>query len=244
MSLSRAPAHTKGMLMENFACQPEIPEPTATITDRIRYLISLSRSNQARFAQHSGIDPGYLSRVLTGKQEASEGFINRLVVNLGVSKEWLMTGHDVPFPRQQPEVPAHTGVHAGAPVYDIDVTAGCIPLSRMFTEERIVGYCNLPGVDPAYPLVRVAGDSMQPKITPGSYISIRNVNASGAISWGQIYVVVLEDYRLVKFVRRHKDPEMVVLHSANPEYDDMEIRRSDIVALYLVEAIINYDQVC
>ncbi len=231
--------------MENFTAQPDIPEPTADIADRLRYLIRLSRHNQAGFARLSGTDPAYLSRVLTGKQEAGEGFINRLVVNLGVSKEWLTSGHDVPFPRQQAQENNHnTCAPAGAPVYDIDVTAGCVPLSRMFTEERIVGYCKLPGVDPTFPLVRVAGDSMSPKINPGSYISIRNVNASGAISWGQIYVVVLEDYRLVKFVRRHKDPDMVVLHSANPDYDDMEVRRSDIVALYLVEAIINYDQVC
>lgn len=224
----------------------EMPEPSASFQDRLRYLMKLSRTNQAGFARQAGTDPAYLSRVLSGKQEPGQSFVNRLVVNLGVSKEWLTTGRDVPYPRVSAPCGPEPGgaVVKGAPVYDIDVTAGCVPLSRMFTQERIVGYCDLPGVDPQYPLVRVAGDSMSPRINSGNYISIRAVSLQSPISWGQIYVVILEDYRLVKFVRRNSDPDLVTLHSANPDYDDMEVRRDQIVALYLVEAIMSYDQVC
>lgn len=53
--------------------------------------------------------------------------------------------------------------------------------------------------------------------------------------------MVVEDYRFVKFVRRHPDPTMVILHSANPDYDDIELPRRDILSLYLVESILNYD---
>lgn len=221
----------------------DLPEPTASFTDRLRYLLKLSRHTQTSFARLTDTDPGQLSRILSGKQEPGTGFINRLVINLGVSKDWLLTGHDVPFPRpahSEPPAPAHTG----APVYDIDVTAGRVPLSRMFTQEHIIGWCFLPGVNPEFPLVRVAGDSMYPRIQPGSYISLRSVSLEAPIFWGQIYVVVLEDYRLVKYVRRHTDPDMVVLHSDNPDYDDMEVRRADIVALYMVDTILSCDQVC
>ena len=58
---------------------------------------------------------------------------------------------------------------------------------------------------------------------------------------GQIYVVVLADFRLVKYVRRDDNPSMVRLVSANPDYDDIEVRRSDIEGLYLVENVINHD---
>jgi len=34
---------------------------------------------------------------------------------------------------------------------------------------------------------------------------------------------------------------MVRLVSANPDYDDIEVRRSDIEGLYLVENVINHD---
>ncbi len=34
---------------------------------------------------------------------------------------------------------------------------------------------------------------------------------------------------------------MVILHSDNPAYDDMDVDRRDIRALYIVEAILNYE---
>ena len=61
------------------------------------------------------------------------------------------------------------------------------------------------------------------------------------IFWGQIYVVQLEEYRMIKYIRRHADPSMVILHSDNPAYDDMDVPRADIRALYIVEAVLNYE---
>ena len=43
---------------------------------------------------------------------------------------------------------------------------------------------------------------------------------------------------MVKYVRRHSDPSMVVLHSDNPAYDDMDVARADICALYRLNDII------
>lgn len=214
------------------------PEPSATVLDRLKYLIKFTRNNQASFARAIGIDAATLSRVLSGRTAVSEALVNRVVVNLGVSKQWLCDGTDVPFPRSDGHRTAHT---AGAPVYNIDVTAGTTQLSRMFTDERIIGYMSLPGLDPELPIVRVSGDSMIPKLNPGCFISIRPISLDAPLSWGRIYVVVLADYRFVKYVRRNADPAMVTLHSANPDYDDIEVRRADIEGLYLVENVINYD---
>ena len=83
---------------------------------------------------------------------------------------------------------------------------------------------------------------MSPTIQNGGYIAIRPIRDTSVIFWGQIYVVVLDDYRLVKFVRRcTSDPSMVILHSDNAAYDDMEIRRADIRSLFIVDAILNFD---
>lgn len=155
-----------------------------------------------------------------------------------MSKEWLLHGTDVPFPRKSEPRESHGD---GAPVYNIDVTAGSTPLSRMFTDERIIGRMKLPGLNPDYPIVRVSGRSMEPRIMPGSYISIRPIAPDAPISWGSIYVIVLADYRLVKYVRRNADPALVTLHSANPDYDDIEVARADIEGMYLVENIISHD---
>lgn len=224
--------------MENKIDGLEMPAPGADVLDRIRYLIRLTRNTQASFGKKIGVDAATVSRVLSGRAAPSESFINRIVVDMNVSKEWLVRGTDVPFPRTTVE---HDSVPQGAPVYNIDVTAGTTPLARMFTDEYIVGRMSLPGLNPNLPIVRVSGDSMIPRLLPGCYISIRPISLDAPISWGQIYVVVLSDYRLVKYVRRHPDPDMVKLVSANPAYDDIDVRRADIEGLYLVENVINHD---
>ena len=110
-----------------------MPAEHTSVTDRIRYLISATRHNQSSFAKAIGVDAASVSRILGSDRRPSEAFLNRIVVNLGVSKQWLTEGTDVPFPRNP-----HSDASArqGAPVYDIDVTAGSTPLSRMFTHER------------------------------------------------------------------------------------------------------------
>lgn len=225
------------------------PSTTATPIDRIKYLIKLIRKNQAQFAEMIGINPSNISKVLSGKIPVSDSMINRIVVNLGVSKQWLMHGTDVPFPRYQgPSTLDCNGNRVqtlasstGAPVYDIDVTAGSANLSRMLTSEHVIGRLLIPGLNPELPIVKVSGNSMTPRINNGGYISIRRTNNDDPILWGQIYVVMLEDYRMVKYVRRHDDPTKVILHSENPDYDDIVISRDKIVGMFLVESILNYE---
>ncbi len=80
---------------------------------------------------------------------------------------------------------------------------------------------------------------MEPEIKPGSYIAIRPVSDPSCISWGQIYVIVTDDFRLVKHVDRNPDPSVLTLRSTNPAYADMEMPRAKITGLFLVEAILN-----
>ncbi|MDE6266564.1 MAG: XRE family transcriptional regulator [Muribaculaceae bacterium] len=217
------------------------------IIGRIRYLIKLSGKSQAEFARMLSIDPSNLSKHLSGKLAVSDSLINRIVVDMGVSKQWLRDGDDVPFSKNAGMVlpvmdqPAEQGrPNGGIPVYDIDVTAGCTPLEMQLTADRITGYVSLPRLSPDTLIVRVSGDSMTPDIIDGGMIALRPVVNTDTIFWGQIYVVVTDDFRMVKYVRRHPElREKVVLHSANPNYDDMEVDRSDIRAMFRVEAIIN-----
>ena len=226
----------------------------STIAERLRLLIVTMRKSQAEFAKLISVDPGNLSKMLTGRTRLSSKMLDRIASNTGCSLRWLMYGTDVPFPRETEKVSVIEGVGAenakcvpdvrsGAPVYDIDVTAGAEPLAREFTSDRIIGWLNMPNLTAATPVVRVSGDSMVPRITPNGFVQIRPISDPSMIFWGSVYVVVTEDYRMVKVVRRHQNPDMVILHSVNPNYDDMDVPRSKILALYLVETILNYDVV-
>ena len=221
---------------------------------RIKFILKELRLRQNDFAKKVGVDVSNLSKYLNGRLPITESLVNRIVINLGVSKQWLMEGTDVPFPKvpepQQivvktpieaaPPMPSAKGV--GTPVYDVDVTAGTASRSMMFAEENIVGWVNLPQSLPDNcRIVRVSGDSMTPVIHNGDYIAVREITNFDQIFWGQIYVILLDDFRLVKFVRRHQDNRMVILRSANTNYDDIEISRSDIRDMMLVQSILHLD---
>ena len=223
-------------------------DKNSDIISRIKYLIQLKRISQAEFARRINIDPSNLCKHLTSKLPITDVLINRIVVEMGVSKQWLKYGDDVPYSKvagQSVEVldveKLSVIKQPGIPVYDIDVTAGCEELSMMFTQDKIDGFVSLPRMSQNSIIVRVSGNSMYPEINDGGYIAIRPVKNIDTIFWGHIYVVVTEDYRLVKYVRRdNADDKKIILHSANPEYDDMEIPKSSIKNLFLVEAILNF----
>lgn len=224
-------------------------QSTETVRDRLRYLLLQRRMSQADMARALGVDSARLSKILSGRLPVTEGFINKVVVDLGVDKRWLKTGDNLPYAK-----PVHAATISadvdpqpqprGIAVYDIDVTAGSAELSRILTEDRIIGYVDMPMISPDCVIVRVCGDSMTPTLSDGCFIAIRPVPASGVIFWGQIYVVVTDNYRMVKFLRRNPDPSLVTLHSDNPHYDDIDLPRGDINALFLVETVIKYDKRC
>lgn len=232
-------------------------EQQAAIIERIRFIMKHLGMTQGRFAERINVNAANFSKHLSGKLPITIGLINRIALDFGINRNWLIDGTDTPYSKSEADhavMLASTepmagmemrNIKKGIPVYDIDVTAGFGELSRMFTDDRLSGIVDLPqlGITDGVRIVRVSGDSMEPLINNGGYIALREIQ-SKTIFWGQIYVVILEDYRMVKIVRRHTDPEMLILHSVNPDYDDIEISRAEVIGLYLVEGIINYRQQC
>ena len=210
-------------------------QKNAEIIERIKYLMREMGLRQVQFAERIGVDTSNLSKYLNAHMPLSDSFLNRLVVNLGVSKEWLLDGTDLPF-----GTVATSAAGTGTPVYDVDATAGMSSgRNELFASENIVGWVNLPNMSPNCRIVRVSGDSMAPVIMDGDFVAVREVSNPGQIYWGQIYVVQLDDFRLVKYLRRHTDPNMVVLRSENPNYDDMDVRLADIHEMLLVQHVLH-----
>ena len=221
-------------------------QKNAEIIARIKYLMREMGVRQVQFAERIGVDTSNLSKYLNAHMPLSDSFLNRLVVNLGVSKEWLLDGTDLPFGKAPVRIDAAavalpgTAGTTGTPVYDVDATAGVASgRNELFSNENIVGWVNLPNMSPHCRIVRVSGDSMAPVIMDGDFVAVRELSNLNQIYWGQIYVVQLDDFRLVKYLRRHTDPNMVVLRSENPNYDDMDVRRTDIHELLLVQHVLH-----
>ncbi|MDD2961517.1 MAG: XRE family transcriptional regulator [Muribaculaceae bacterium] len=222
--------------MEKDIIEMKNAENAEEIIQRIKYLISEKDITQNEFAGLVEINSSNLSKHLNGKLPINESLLNRLVVNLGVSKDWLKSGVGDPYLST-----TLAPISKGTPVYDIDVTAGPLTRTRMFTSENMVGLIDIPSIPEDCRVVRVSGDSMCPIINNGDYIAIRELTNPQMIFWGQIYVILLDDYRMVKYVRKHDDPDLLILRSENNNYDDIEVPRRDVRDMMMVHSVIHID---
>ena len=83
------------------------------IVERIKYLMDELRYKQVEFAEKIDINASNLSKYLNGRLPISSALINRIVVNLGVSKQWLEEGTDLPFAKQVSVVQQAVQEHQG-----------------------------------------------------------------------------------------------------------------------------------
>ena len=81
---------------------------------------------------------------LNGKLQGSDSLINKIVVNVGISKDWLLKGDGVPFAKNDRPSTIIVGEmeerRRGTPVYDIDVTAGHFSREMLFADDNIIGH--------------------------------------------------------------------------------------------------------
>lgn len=110
----------------------------SSVISRVRYLMGELRLRQNSFAARIGCDVTNLSKQLNGKLPITDSFINKIVVNTGVSKEWLVSGAGVPFGKSDAPEALTAGLTdseaEGMPVYDLDVTAGPLTRERIFAD--------------------------------------------------------------------------------------------------------------
>ena len=112
--------------------------------ERIKTLMENFGVTQSEFAKRISIDASNFSKHLTGKLPVSDSLINRIVADLGVSKEWLCTGKGYMFRPSDNDAHSHIRTltlpseaiipeaRNGAKVYGLDVTAGNLARDHVY----------------------------------------------------------------------------------------------------------------
>ena len=129
----------------------------------------------------------------------------------------------------------------GALIYDIDATCGLNGRDIEFTDEKVIGSIDAPEINPESKIIFATGDSMLPLIASGDRVVIRKIESLDYFNYGQVYLIITNEYRLIKRVRRHpKDAEnLILLRSENPNYDDIDLPKREIIHLFIVENILS-----
>jgi phage repressor protein C with HTH and peptisase S24 domain len=202
-----------------------------------RYLTNLGLT-QDIIAKRFGVTKQAINSLLTGRKPFGKQNAIKWANEFGLNAGWLLTGEGE-MVKQSTKTVVEV-VEQGTPVYDIDATCGNLSRPIVFTDEHIIGHVNLPNVSPTAAIIRANGDSMEPHIHDGDWIAVREVFNFNELYYGQVYLVITEELRLLKYLRKDDDEQnYVILRSENDRYDDIRLAKSSIRSLFIVENVLS-----
>ncbi len=212
----------------------KIEGPSFILNDRVETLIRSLDINQKDFASKIGEEPNTISHIIKRRIGVSSKVLEGIVRNIkGVNTQWLLSGVGPMFNEK---------VRA-LPYYEVDVTAGNV--NRIFDGKEVARESLLvPGFADCDFAVPVSGHSMYPRISNGDIIICKQIYDLEVVEFGQIYLIVTDERRMVKYVRKGSKPDKILLVSENHErFDDFEISRSKVRRLFLVKGWVNKNEI-
>lgn len=195
------------------------------------------------FAIRVGINPSNFNRKM--KEEGEEGKLSfsnkdfKLIHDAtGLSPEWLRTGEGEKMSGKG-TFPAGKNGDAKKPFYDVDFTLG---FASMYNDTPNLPskFVSVPGYEKADFWCRTSGDSMQPLISGGDMIALKEVVGwQDFLPMNEVYAVMTtNDLRTVKVVRKGSDDTRLTLHAYNEEYEDQEISKASIAKVFKVLGVL------
>lgn len=216
------------------------------LKDRLMQFISYKGLDIAVFERSVGLSNGAVHKVGDGTRNKTIDRISDIYPDLNTV--WLKTGvgemlidterTDKTVSISQSSISEKS--RKGALIYDIDATCGTDGRALEFTDEKVIGSIDAPEINPNSQIIFASGDSMQPLIYSGDRIVIRKIESWDYFNYGQVYLIITNEYRFIKRVRKHPTDEenTIVLRSENEHYDDIALPKKEILYLYLVENIL------
>lgn len=121
------------------------------------------------------------------------------------------------------------------PYYDIDATAGNVTIFNEESVEYIKQHIAVPAFADCDMFINVSGNSMYPKYCSGELIALKRLKDFEVIAFNEAYLIVTDEQRLLKYIRKSKEKNMWTLCSENEAYEPFDIHIKKIRFLYIVK---------
>lgn len=206
--------------------------------DALKRAVKLDKRTAKAIAEELGISRVYFESMYKNALLSDTYKIKLKEIGIDIEKQ-LSNANTA----EEPRIPYHANKDSKLiPYYNIDVTAGAKDLF-LDSKETIDYNIDMPGFKDCDFAVPVSGHSMYPKISSGNIIFCKKVNHREFIEYGHIYLIVTNDRRMIKQIRKADDKDSLLLVSENPEYDTFDIKKDLIQHLYLVKGWANKNEI-
>lgn len=208
---------------------------------------------QTDIASKLGVTTASVNAIFTGKRNIGRKVAENLQEAFGISAAWLLTGegnmlkgtrHEV----YEDEKPANL---AAEPQPDTSGSLPLVPISAVGgalsgTDDQWMEYDMERYVVPVFRrsdfLIRVEGDSMEPKYYRGDLVACKKVPLNDIwFQWGKVYVIDTRQGALIKYIQPGEDDEHITLVSENSHYKPFQLHKSELNGIALVNGLIRVE---
>lgn len=201
-----------------------------SVKERLKKFIAHLNVGQNKFCATCGLSAGYVNNMINSIQPKTLEKISSVYPELSIS--WLLTGEGNMLNHDAPEEKTKT---ANIRYWvDVDATAGGVALYDDLQSDNFL-HLSLPEFSDCTDAVNLYGDSMYPLYKSGQIIILKKW-VEDFIEYGNVYLIVTRNgNRMVKYVMKGSDDAHIRCVSENKAFEDFEINRSSILAMYVVK---------
>ncbi len=227
----------------------------SVINERVKQIRRALGMTQDQLGEVLGVKKSTLSMIETGKAALSARNRQTLIEKLNINPAWIETGEgEMILSASQQYVPLHRGRTdhdldlQRIPLYNIEGTAGLVPLFLNRQAPAPIDYIQIPNLPRCDGAIYVTGDSMYPLLKSGDIVLYKQLHdLASNIFWGEMYLISIdldgEEYITVKYIQKSDIPEHVKLVSQNSHHADKDVHLDRIKALALVKACIRMNAI-
>lgn len=203
-----------------------------SIKFRLAEFLNYLGIGQAKFASNVGVSRGFANNVgNTIRPETLEKIKSKYPE---LNTIWLLTGEGEML--NSPSNLPVKGYTSGVPYYNVDFLGGfdLIANDQTVTPEYLIDFKEY---NKATCWCNITGHSMEPEITSGDIIALREIKDKSFLPFGEIYAIITTNgMRTIKRIGPASSPKNYSLIPTNkaPEYGVQEIPRDMIYKVYEV----------
>lgn len=203
-----------------------------SVKERLIEYLDFKGISKSDFGRAIGVSSAYVTSIR--KSIDDEKVLRILEKYPDLNRDWLLYGEGEMLKTSAP-VPVKS-LTRGVPYYNVDFLGGfdVILNDQTLTPEFLIDF---ETYNRATCWCNITGHSMEPEITSGDIIALREVEDFSFLPLGEIYAIVTTNgLRTVKRLGPSADPDKYSLVPANksPEYGVQEIPKTMIARVYEV----------
>lgn len=211
------------------------------VVDRIGCIIAAKGLSVRAFEQSISASNGAIGRAINKGSDIVATWLSKIIeIYPDINATWLLTGEGTMLQSEtdvQVAAAEPTAV-GGIPLIPIEAMAGVLSGNSAQVLEQECEHYNIPMFKGAEFLIRISGDSMQPKYYSGDIVACKRLPLDTFFQWNRVYVVDSEQGVIIKRVRRGSDDRHIVFVSDNTAYEPFELPLEKIYSIALVVGVV------